>query len=199
MYMVFAAVLAVAQLTALSLFPKFSAKWTRKQLYFGSMVAVCVAYILFFLAPFQNMLLIGVSGLILFFAQAFIQTLMLVFLADTVEYGHWKLGKRNESVTFAVQPFINKLGGAVGSGVVGLTLILSGINDIEQKYAAATTQADKLAAAATVQTSSLWMMKVAMLIFPLICIVVGFVLYRKKYVIDKEMYERIVEELKERE
>jgi len=38
-----------------------------------------------------------------------------------------------------------------------------------------------------------------MLIFPLICIVVGFVLYRKKYVIDKKMYERIVEELKERE
>lgn len=198
MYMVFAAVLAVAQLTALSLFPKFSAKWTRKQLYFGSMVAVCVAYIVFFIAPFQNMTLIAIAGLVLFFAQAFIQTLMLVFLADTVEYGQWKLGKRNESVTFAVQPFINKLGGAVGSGVVGLTLIISGINDIEQQYAAAAATEAKLAAAATVQTSSLWMMKVAMLIFPLICIVVGFALYQKKYIIDKEMYDKIVKELNER-
>ena len=91
------------------------------------------------------------------------------------------------------------VGGAVGSGVVGLTLILSGINDIEQQYAAAVTTEAKLAAAATVQTSSLWMMKVAMLIFPLICIVIGFILYQKKYVIDKEMYGKIVSELKERE
>ena len=131
-YMIFAAVLGVAQLTALSVFPLFSKRFTRKQLYFGSMVAVVVAYIAFFLS-FELLPIIVVSGLILFFAQAFIQLLMLLFLADAVEYGEWKLGKRNESVSFAVQPFINKLGGAVGTGVVTVTLIISGINDIANK------------------------------------------------------------------
>ena len=49
-YMVFAAVLAVAQLTALSVFPLFRKKFTRKQLYTGSMIAVTVSYVIFFLS-----------------------------------------------------------------------------------------------------------------------------------------------------
>ena len=58
----------------------------------------------------MNMLFIGTAGILMFLGQAFIQILMLMFLADTVEYGQWKLGKRNESVTFSLQPFINKMG-----------------------------------------------------------------------------------------
>ena len=71
-YMVFAAVLAVAQLTALSVFPLFRKKFTRRQLYFGSMVAVVFAYIVFFLS-FEWLPLIVAAGLVLFFSQAFIQ------------------------------------------------------------------------------------------------------------------------------
>ena len=128
-YMVFAAVLAVAQLSALMLFPLFRKRFTRKQLYTGSMIAVTVSYIIFFLS-FEWLPLIVVAGLGLFFAQAFIQLLMLLFLADAVEYGEWKLGKRNEAASFAVQPFINQFGGAVSKGIITLTLIISGINAI---------------------------------------------------------------------
>ena len=101
MYMIFAAVLAVAQLTALSVFPLFRKKFTRKQLYTGSMIAVTISYVIFFLS-FEILPLIVIAGLGLFFAQAFIQLLMLLFLADAVEYGEWKLGKRNEAASFAV-------------------------------------------------------------------------------------------------
>ena len=55
--------------------------------------------------------------------------MMLMFLADTVDYGQWKLGKRNDSISFSQQPFINKMGGAVASGVIGAVVILSGIKD----------------------------------------------------------------------
>lgn len=40
-------------------------------------------------------------------------------------------GRRNESVTFALQPFINKMGGAVASGIVGVTVILSGMKEAQ--------------------------------------------------------------------
>ena len=73
------------------------------------------------------LLMIAFGAVLVFVGQAFIQTLMLMFLADTVEYGHWKLGKRNESITFSIQPFINKIGGALATGIVSLTLIFSGI------------------------------------------------------------------------
>ncbi|MEG1651606.1 MAG: MFS transporter, partial [Oscillospiraceae bacterium] len=108
----------------------------------------------------------------------------LMFLADTIEYGQWKLGKRNDSVTFALQPFINKLGGAVASGIVGATVILSGINDAQT--------------AADMTSGGLLMLKISMLVLPLLCILAGYMIYRKKYIIDKAMYDRILNELEER-
>ncbi len=207
-YMLFAAVLGVAQLTALSVFPIFSKRFSRRQLYFGSMITVVASYILFFFS-FEKLALIVVSGLALFFAQAFIQLLMLLFLADAVEYGEWKLGKRNESVSFAVQPFINKLGGAVGTAVVTATLIISGINPISQKIAsledalALTTDPAEIAAIqgqidaliSGVPSSGVWIMKIAMMILPLICILAGFIIYQRFFKIDEATYEKIVNEL----
>ena len=210
-YMIFAAVLGVAQLTALSVFPLFSKRFTRKQLYFGSMITVVVAYLIFFISM-EKLALIVISGLALFFAQAFIQLLMLLFLADAVEYGEWKLGKRNESVSFAVQPFINKLGGAIGTGVLTLTLIISGINPISEKIATLeksisgvtdpvvieSVKAQINALISGVDSSSIWIMKIAMMILPLICILVGFIIYYKRFKIDEKFYEQIVSELAKR-
>ncbi len=197
MYMVFAAVLAVAQLTALAVFPQFTKKFTRKQLYFASMIAVVIAYVIFFLS-FENIVLIVVAGLILFFAQAFIQVLNLLFLTDAVDYGEWKLGKRNESVSFAVQPFVNQIGSAIASGVLGFTLIISGINDISNKVANTTNKAEVDALINSTPASAIWIMKIAMMIVPLICIVAGFIIYNKKFKIDESMYEKISADLEAR-
>jgi melibiose permease/lactose/raffinose/galactose permease len=129
----------------------------------------------------MNMLPIGIAGVLLFIGEAFIQLLILMFLADTVEYGQWKLGKRNESITFSVQPLINKLGGALSNGIVGITLIISGINS-------AATPED-------VTGTGLLVMKVSMLIIPLIFIVAGYLIYRLKFKIDKELFDRIVSDI----
>jgi melibiose permease/lactose/raffinose/galactose permease len=183
MYSVFAGVLGVSQLLALSFFNVFSKKFSRRQLYSFATVLVLLGYVIFFVAP-MNMIYIGIAGVLIFLGDAFIQMLMLMFLTDTVEYGQWKLGRRNESITFSVQPFINKIGGAIGSGIVGATAIISGINS-------ARTPDD-------VTETGLLIMKMAMLILPLIFIVAGYIIYRVKFKIDKEMFDRIVSELAER-
>ena len=196
MYMVFAAVLAVAQLTALSVFPLFRKKFTRKQLYTGSMIVVTVSYVIFFLS-FEFLPLIVIAGLGLFFAQAFIQLLMLLFLADAVEYGEWKLGKRNEAASFAVQPFINQFGGAASRGIVSFTLVISGLNAIINSVNGNPENAAEIIAATP--GSTIWIMKLSMMILPLICIIVGFILYITKFKIDEKMYADILEDLKARE
>jgi sugar (glycoside-pentoside-hexuronide) transporter len=180
MYSIFAAILGVSQLAALSVFPLLSKKYSRKVLYAFATVLVVIGYIIFFFAP-MNMIFIGTAGILLFVGEAFIQLLMLMFLTDTVEYGQWKLGRRNESITFSVQPFINKIGGAIANGIVGATLIISGIN-------AAETPDD-------VTDSGLLIMKLSMLILPLIFILIGYIIYRKKFKIDKQMFDEILLEL----
>lgn len=184
MYPVFAIVLGVSQISALALFPLFSKHFSRARLHAGAMVLIVVAYILFFFSP-MNMLFIGTAGILLFSGQAFIQLLMLVYLADTIEYGHWKLGRRNESVTFSIQPFINKIGGAVGSGVLGVTLVVSGINSIPEGGQAT--------------AGGITIMKFSMMIIPLVLIVASYLIHRSKYILDKETYERILDELVQRE
>ena len=142
------------------------------------MIAVSVSYVIFFLS-FEWLPLIVIAGLGLFFAQAFIQLLMLLFLADAVEYGEWKLGKRNEAASFAVQPFINQFGGAASKGIVSSTLIISGINMIANAIIKEPDRAAELIA--STPDSAIWIMKIAMMILPLICILIGFVLYMKKF------------------
>lgn len=183
MYSIFAGVLGVSQLLALSFFNVFSKRFSRKQLYTFATFLVLLGYIIFFFSP-MNMIFIGIAGILIFLGDAFIQMLMLMFLTDTVEYGQWKLGRRNESITFSVQPFINKIGGAIATGIVGITVIISGINE-------APTPND-------VTETGLTIMKLSMLILPLIFIVVGYIIYRVKFKIDKEMFDKIVSELAER-
>jgi melibiose permease/lactose/raffinose/galactose permease len=183
MYSVFALVLGLSQLAALGVFPAFSRRFSRKKLYTAAMVLVAAGYLVFFLVP-MNIFLIGIAGVLLFVGEGFIQILMLMFLADTIEYGQWKSGKRNESITFSIQPFINKIGGALANGVLGLTLVVSGVNRAES--------------AAEVSPGGALTLKFAMLLLPLLIILAGYLVYRAKFKIDEDLYRLILENLKKR-
>ena len=97
MYVVLVGVCGVAQLSALGVYPTFAKRFNRKQLYTIATALVLAGYAIFFFAEL-SIILVALGAVLVFVGQAFIQTLMLMFLADTVEYGHWKLGKRNEVV-----------------------------------------------------------------------------------------------------
>ena len=121
----------------------------------------------------------------MFVGQAFIQLLMLMFLADTIEYGQWKLGKRNDSITFSIQPLINKIGGALSTGIISITLVLCGIKTGDT-------------AAEAIDAAGQMTLKVSMLVIPLIMIIAGYFIYRTKYKIDEKMYKDIVADLRAR-
>ena len=184
LYVVLVGVCGVAQLSALGVYPAVSRRFNRKQLYTLSTALVLAGYGIFFFAEI-SIILIALGAVLVFVGQAFIQTLMLMFLADTVEYGQWKLGKRNESITFSVQPLINKIGGALSTAVVSLTLIISGIK-VDGGTVDAIDAAGKL------------MVKASMFALPLVFIVAGYIIYLKKYKISEVFYQEILHDLDER-
>jgi sugar (glycoside-pentoside-hexuronide) transporter len=184
MYPIFAIVLGVSQITALAIFPLFSKRFDRKTLFTGAIILISAGYIIFFFAPVTTMIFIGIGGTLIFIGQSFVQLLMLMFLADSVDYGHWKLGKRNDSITFSLQPLINKMGGAIAGGIVSAVIIVSGIKEADT--------------AAEVTKGGLLMMKLAMLIFPLVCIAASYFICRFKYKIDSRFYEQILSDLRAR-
>jgi len=181
MYSVFAVVLGVAQITALACYPLLSRAMSRRTLFTTAIASVTAGYVVFAFTPPGALAMIIVAGLLVFSAQAAIQLLMLMFIADTVEYGHWKLGRRNDSITLSLQPFIYKMASAVSSGVIGWTVIASGMQQ-------ANSAADMTSAGAE-------LVKAAMFWLPLTLIVASFVIYRLWYRLDAARYQRIVDEL----
>ncbi|HPZ50385.1 MAG TPA: glycoside-pentoside-hexuronide (GPH):cation symporter [Propionibacteriaceae bacterium] len=183
MYTPFGVTLGVAMLLGYLLFPLASRRFARRTIYTVATVMVLVGYVIFFFAP-MNLWLILAAGLIVFFAQAWVTLLMIMFFADTIEYGQWKLGRRNQAVTFALQPFVNKVASALANQVVAIVVVVSGIN-------AARTPDD-------VTPAGLLMMKVAMMGFPALLIAAGYLIYRRFYTLDEARHAAIVGELKER-
>ncbi len=183
-YAILAAACGVAQLAALIIFPLISKHFKRKTFYMISTIIVLIGYVMFFFAD-RSLVMIAVSAIVIFVGEAFIQLLMLMFLSDTIEYGQWKLGKRNDSITFSIQPLINKIGGAMATAVVSITLIITGIKKGD-------------VAAESIDSIGKLLFKNSMLVIPLILIVLGYFVYAKKFKLDEEYYAQIVAELKER-
>ena len=181
LYAVLAAICGISQLAALSVYPVFAKRFNRKQLYSFATLLILIGYLIFAFAE-VSIVLIALSAVLIFVAQAFIQLLMLMFLADTVEYGQWKLGKRNESITFSLQPMINKIGGAISTAIISVSVVLAGIKT-DDTSAAAIDAGGKL------------VVKLSMLALPLVCILLGYLIYRKKYTISEEKYAEILKDL----
>ncbi|WP_233557753.1 glycoside-pentoside-hexuronide (GPH):cation symporter [Tessaracoccus antarcticus] len=184
MYPIFALILGVAQLTGLAIFPLVSARLTRRQIH-GVASAMCAAGLAVFALAGSSMALIAVAGVLLFMGQAFIQLLMLLFIADCVEYGEWKLGRRNESITFALQPFIYKASNALGTGLVGIALVVSGISRAQS--------------AADLTASGVVSFKVVMMVVPMVLVIISWVVLRRWYTLDEKRYAGIVSDLRTRE
>lgn len=182
-FSVFAAFVGVGQLLGLTLFPVLTRRWPRRRLFRAVTAAIVATYLVFMLAPL-NLWVLGGCAVVLFFLASVISLLMIVFQADTIEYGQWRLGRRNGAVTFALQPLVNKVSAAVNTAVVGVVAILSGINEAQGP--------------ADVSPGGVLLLKAAMLILPALLIGAGYLVWRRTYRIDEALHARIVRELAER-
>ncbi len=183
MYSVFTLVLGVSQLTALVVYPAVARRMSRRMLFTVTLAAVVIGYALFFFTPPGGLPMIIVSGVLVFAAQAMIQVHMLMFIADTVEYGEHKLGRRNDGVTLSLQPFIYKLSSAVATGVTGWAVIASGIKE---------------AGDTAITDDGQVLVRVVMFVVPAVLIVLSYGVNRIFYVLDAARYAQIVEELRVR-
>ncbi|WP_416147570.1 glycoside-pentoside-hexuronide (GPH):cation symporter [Salipaludibacillus sp. HK11] len=102
-------------------------------------------------------------------------------IADTVEYGEWKTGKRAESMIYSSRTFITKLSTAIAGGMLGLGLTIIG-------YQADTV----LSTFAT--TGMVILMSWLPAVFTLLAIVP-----MKWYTLTEERHQDIVNELAERQ
>ncbi|MEN0072531.1 MAG: glycoside-pentoside-hexuronide (GPH):cation symporter, partial [Propionicimonas sp.] len=182
MFTPFGGVLVISMLIGFLTFPLLRKRWSRQTIFTAAIGLILAGYLAFFFAP-MDIVAIGAAGLALFIGESYVVLLMLVFISDTIDYGHWKLGRRNVAVTFALQPFINKVGAALSFQIVAITLVAAGINE-------ATAVGD-------VTADGLVLMRVMMLVMPAVLILASYLIYRWKYRIDEDFHARIIADLKQ--
>ena len=73
----------------------------------------------------------------------------------------------------------------VGAGLVAITVMWSGIKSGD-------------VAADTIDNEGKLVLKLMMLLIPLISILAGYIVYRKKFKINKETYDNIIKDLEDR-
>lgn len=136
LFPIYMMVAGAAEIAGVFLFPRIAAALPRKNLWLmacGFPIVSCMVLLLMaFIAP-GNAILIGLAGAAIKFGVGIANALQTVMLADVVDYGEYKTGRRSESVIFSVQTMLVKFAGAAGGFIVGVGLSVVGyVPNVEQ-------------------------------------------------------------------
>lgn len=178
-------------LASVALFPILTRIIPRKALFFVC-VGIMIAGLIVLGIPVADVtganaglgLGLGLAGGILFFApQPMVFLIALMIITDSIEYGQWKLGHRDESVALSLRPLADKFGGAVSTGLVGIIAVACGmVNDATVNSIPADDKA---------------LFKVLMLLVPGIILVLAMIVFGLKIKLTEKMHADIVSELEE--
>lgn len=136
--------------------------------------------------------------------------IMVISVANTVEYNEWKTGKRDEGLIFSLRPFTAKMGSALQQGLVMVVYLIAGvlnytnkISDIENAVSRGDIGAEvKDALIAEVTTSvpekNKMILLACMCIIPMIFLAVAMIIYKKKFYLDETTLSNMISEVKER-
>ena len=129
LFPMFALVSGLAEMLGVFIFPWLCRYLPRRLTwYIASVFALGCSVVLLagsVLAP-QSGVLVAVAGALLKFGGGIANGLGTVMLADVVDYGHYKTGKRSESILFSVQTMLVKFAGAFAGFFIGVGLSLIG-------------------------------------------------------------------------
>lgn len=107
----FSTIGAIGSVLGLLVIPILSKKMSKRSIYQFSMIMTIVGYILMFIfGPVLKITIaLDICYILASIGIASMFVAQTVFLADIVDYGEYKSGERNESITFSMKGFLQKL------------------------------------------------------------------------------------------
>lgn len=181
-------------LSMMILYPLLRKKFSNVKIFYITLSSAIIGYATLFAIAFINMsnvYILFVPGFFIFAANGVLQVLTTVFLANTVDYGELKNGRRDESVIFSMQTFVVKL--ASGIAIFAASICLS-INNLSNSD---TTEAEQVIDfAKDVAASAKLGLRMTMTILPVFGLIIAIVVFAKKFILTEEKVEEIARQLK---
>lgn len=182
MFTAFALINGIIGIFTVSLFPTLAKKFSRKKVFYCSLAVLFAAITLFIFAG-RSLVLTIIAGVLVALPQPLVFLVVLMIITDSVEYGQLKLGHRDEGLVLSVRPLLDKFGGAVAQGVIGLTASAAGM------IAGAT--------ASSITAHGVGVFKTMMFGVPVILLVLSVIVFARKVKLDEAMHAEIVEKLEQ--
>ena len=129
-----------------------------------------------------------IPAFFIFAANGMLCVLTTLFLANSVDYGEWKNGRRDESVIFSMQTFVYKLSSGVAVLIASICIQVFHIN----------TDTSEDAIAVVLPTESSMGLRLTMTILPMIILVCAAVYFTRKFALTEERSAEITSILKRR-
>ncbi len=177
-------------LAMMILFPIFRKFMNTMKIFTASFVMAVTGYVIILIISAtgtSNVYFLLIPAFLIMSAIGMLNVIVTIFLANTVDYGELKNGRRDESVIFSMQTFVVKLASGISALIASIVLSAFSISSDED---AVVTEA--LGAA---QRNGL---RLCMTILPMIVLIVGYVIYKKHYILTDNKLEEISGELTER-
>ena len=212
LYSIFSTVGVAATAVLMLLYPLISKKLKRKQFLKVLMIICAAGCALELLSGFLPAGSPAFAVLVIGFMAANFGTygfylVMMISIINTVEYNEYTKGTRDEAIISSVRPFVTKLGSAICVALTSLTYIIFRVVDYTNKISEyenlvqqnLMTEEEKLssvnAVISEVSNGQTIGLVAALAGVQLLFTLAAYLLYRKKYTLDEEEYDRICQEL----
>ncbi len=173
-------------LSMMVMFPVIRKFMSTIKVFYVSIVMAVLGYgvlLVLMCVNMTNIWLLFIPAFFVFTAFGMLTVLTTVFLANTVDYGELKNGRRDESVIFSMQTFVVKLSSGVAALVASICLAICNLSD----DTAAVTEA---------AGSSVLGLRMTMTLIPILGLVAAIIVFKKKYILTDAKLEEIATEIK---
>lgn len=178
MFSIFTMFAGIAEISGLFLFPWIAKHLNRNQVYLLASliptIGLGLLFVIGYLAP-TNFVLTAIAGYGVKFGSGLQLGIVTVVLADVVDYGEYKFGTRNESVTFSIQTLLVKFTSAMGALLTGFALNATGY--IPNAVQTASTQNG---------------IRFVMIGVPIVFVALSFMIYKTKFKLHGAYYDKIM-------
>ncbi|RRJ62496.1 MFS transporter [Paenibacillus oralis] len=116
----------IAAILAVPLVSLLAKKLEKKTFVIAGFLMSGLASALLYFVPYDNIVLIFALKFLYGLGTGFAMILIFSMIADSVDYGEWRTGRRLQGLSFAVSVFFQKTGMALGGWLLGLGLAFIG-------------------------------------------------------------------------
>ena len=184
---------AIQILSMMIVYPLLRKFATNVKIFYICLCSAIIGYASLFAIAFtsmQNVFILFIPGFFIFAANGVLQVLTTVFLANTVDYGELKNGRRDESVIFSMQTFVVKLASGIAAMIASICLSLNNLKSDDGGDTSALVDFSQ-----SVSASSKLGLRMTMTIIPIIGLFVAIFFFKKKFILTEEKMDEITKQL----